>query len=190
MVRKTDSPAKRMRQLRHHGAKGKPFFTFAEMVLQFCPQQQISKFSALDPNSPEFERLGTNNVKISPDLFWDRIARRALSLGDDNDRADREMRRAFEYFKLDHRNPWSWRLLVTYFSHVEFAEKRKRDPGPKRKWTADKLIKLRTEIKERRLENLPATKIATQLARDKSSTFHGQGKEMLRQMIGILRTKI
>ena len=183
MVRKTDSPAKRMRQLRHHGHKAKQTFpSFNEFVSKYCkpPRDFYSALSGLDDNSPD------DSGKMSEGELWDMLARKALSLDDDY-RGDREIRRAFEYFKLDHRNPYSWHLLVSYFAHVEFAEKRKGTPGAKAKWTVDALLKLRDEIKKRNLENVGARPAAKHLVEDKSSSFYGRGIEALRQMIGELR---
>jgi hypothetical protein len=181
MVRKTDSPKKRMAQLLYHGYRTKPQPAFAEFVAKYCepPKDFYSALSGLDENSPD------DSGKMSPDDLWNVLARKALSLGDDV--IDREIHRAFEYFKLDPRNPYSWRLLVAYFSHVEFAEKRKGTPGAKAKWTGATLLELRNEIKKRKLGNVPAATVATKLMKDKTSSFYGRGKESLRQMIGLLR---
>ena len=84
------------------------------------------------------------------------------------------------YFKLDHRDPLHWKVLVAWFCHVEFGEERKKAPGPKPKWTADALLKLKGEIEKRKLENMPATKVAVLLAKDKTSTFRGRGAEVLK----------
>ena len=107
----------------------------------------------------------------------------ALELGD----GDIHIRRAFKYFNLDHRTPLHWKVLLSWFCYVEFAEKRKKPPGAKPKWTEDTLPKLKGEIKERKLENTPATKVAALLTKDKTSAFHGRGQEILRRNIGLLR---
>ncbi|WP_426608854.1 hypothetical protein [Bradyrhizobium sp. McL0616] len=176
MVRKTDSQGTRRTKLELHRRKAKPFPSFEDLAAQsrrpttfnqlFDPQEQSTR-------SAERERL------------WAILAREALSLGDDDDQADREMRRAFEAFKLDHRNPWSWRQLVLYFAHVEFKEKR--PPGAKKVWTDDRIMEIRREIIKWKLQKVAAKLIAKKLTSNKASSFYGESFEQLRIWIGKLR---
>lgn len=190
MVRKTDSPAKRMRELRYRGPKSGPSQSFAEFAAEHCrPRQVIDNDASVDFYSGLMsDRQSPTKTVLdpSPEDLWDILARSALTL--DDDVGSTEIRRAFEYYNLDHRQPFHWRLLLAWFCRVEFAEKPKRkQPGAKPKWTRDALLKLKGEIKKRKLENTPATKVAALLNKDKTSAFHGRGREMLRRNIGLLR---
>src|SRR5450432_1512876 len=105
MVRNTYSAPKLLAHLKHHGSKSKPSPSFAELAAQVYGPSTFEELW----NS----QLATKRID-DLDRLWMRLARHALTLGDDQ--ADREIRRAFEHFKLDHRNPFDWKLLVTYFS--------------------------------------------------------------------------
>jgi hypothetical protein len=62
---------------------------------------------------------------------WDTFARIALRL-DGTDMVTLAMREAFKTFKLDPVDPSSWRILVSYFSFIFFAEYPRRKAGAPR----------------------------------------------------------
>jgi PEP-CTERM motif len=175
MVRKTDSRGKRMQQLLHDGDKAKPSPSFYVLAAQVCGP---ATFDALFDS--KYAKRRTEDLE----KFWITLARPALTLGNDDDQADREMRRAFEHFKLDHRNPWAWRLLVTYFSQVAFAEKRPR--GAKKQWHGQRIMELWREIIKWNLQKALAVTIAKNLTLNKESSFYGESTEQVRICVGIV----
>jgi hypothetical protein len=178
MVSKTDPRKKRMHELRQRGNKtAEPKFpSFAQLASEFCQPDHLSK-------KVDFAEALNSPGKISKEELWNGLAREALTLGDE----DRDIRRAFDFFKLDPKNPFSWRLLIEYFSYVEFFEKPKGTAGAKPKWTPQSLLQLESEIKERKLEKVRADKLGPKLSKDKSSKFYRRGSEALRQKIGLMR---
>jgi hypothetical protein len=73
---------------------------------------------------------------------WDDVAKRslaahyALSLDD----LDKALKKAFQAFGLDPRNPFHWRKLLAYFSDAHFARQRRR--GPQELWSDGRLCQL------------------------------------------------
>jgi hypothetical protein len=74
---------------------------------------------------------------------WDDVAQRslaahhALSLDD----LDGPLKKAFQAFGLEPRNPFHWRKLLAYFSAVHFNPRQPRR-GPHRLWSDDRLCQL------------------------------------------------
>jgi len=92
---------------------------------------------------------------------WDDVARRsraahyALSLDD----LDKPLKKAFEVFGLDPRNPFHWRKLLAYFSDAHFASQRRR--GPQELWSDGRLCQLLQDFDriKRQLLVVPGSKI-------------------------------
>jgi hypothetical protein len=92
---------------------------------------------------------------------WDDVAQRslaahyALSLDD----LDKPLKKAFEVFGLDPRNPFHWRKLLAYFSDAHFASQRRR--GPQELWSDDRLCQLLRDFDriKRQLLVVPGSKI-------------------------------
>jgi hypothetical protein len=190
MARTTDSPPKRLRQLRYHGHKSKP-----EASL-------IHQYAEIGAPPEDLARLWERNAKIAlqieditgaflPDanggLVWQPMP------ADFVDISTQALRRAFAHFKLDPADPLHWRLLLNYFVYVEFGQKPKRRPGRSKKWTDQIIETLRIELEAKRLDKTPATRAGKRLANDKASAFYSSavgtnaGKEALRKKIGIVR---
>jgi hypothetical protein len=73
---------------------------------------------------------------------WARAAREALSLDAASDETNKSIRKAFEEFKLDWRNPYDWRQLLKYY--VQAHVPRGRPPM----WTSKELCTLLRRISD------------------------------------------
>jgi hypothetical protein len=177
MVRKPDPRKKRIHELRRHADKTavSEFPSFAQLASKYCPPAFPSK-------KVDFAEALTSPGKISKEKLWTALARRALTLGVEDDAGTRAMRRAFDVYKLDPENPFSWRLLVEHFSYVEFFEKTK----AKLKWSGGRIMELRREIIKWNLQKAHATVIAKTLSSNKASNFYGS-REQVRIHVGKLR---
>ena len=194
MPRKNDSVAIRRKALFWHAKKlrGHPVSQPLMDVLGECPP----KGSPLENPSP-----------------WDAMAREALRL-DDNSRDDvllkeaaalsrallESLRQAFDNFRLDPGDPFSWRLLLTHFAFVEFGERPKRERGRPLMYTPKILNELLSErsriMNKHKKPQLSNMQVAELLANDKDSPFYQSGKnrksggeqrrgvEGLRKMLG------
>jgi hypothetical protein len=187
MARKTDSPNKRMRLLEYKSR-------------QLQPHESVFSLLKKDPSS-------------SPELLkyaWEKEAHRALQIQrltyellpesikqeappDWSDPAADSMQRAFEMFKLDPDDPWSWNMLARYISMIFFWKPPSGKKGRPKKWTPKLLMEL--EQQAAKFEALPNTKAAKRLANDKLSPFLSRGVdsksgvEGLRKKIGAVRRK-
>jgi len=57
--------------------------------------------------------------------------------------ADRALKKAFEAFGLDPRNPFDWRKLIGYYSAAHYGSK---GPGAPRKWTDDRMCQFLSDV--------------------------------------------
>lgn len=155
--RKTDSPRKRMREVEFRAAKS-----------HRSPTMRIMK----------------DNLDSLPEAQWETAARAALSIEDMKeayfngekvklpdgwiDYQARAMRRLFDHFNLDADDPWSWRMLVTYFAYIFFWKGPPKKPGRPIEWTDDRETELAAMV-----AMLPGSSadLARRLANDKKSPF-------------------
>jgi hypothetical protein len=117
--------------------------------------------------------IGLAGIKREPIAFdspdvWALLARSALTL-DDKDEMDNTLRLAFDALGLDNHDPFSWRMLATYFAEVLFGNRR--PPGRHVEWTTDRYIHLLKLVSERRTKNkaLSIKQACTAIAKDKKS---------------------
>lgn len=83
-----------------------------------------------------------HNFRLLPQLPDDADGSfRALAL-DPNKARDRAIIDAFSAFQLDHRDPYHWRILMTYFADAHFG---RNYSGRPRSWTAERLLQLRAD---------------------------------------------
>jgi hypothetical protein len=167
MPSRKDSPAKRRRQL----------------LSSLTPTRKtdISRRQFLGDGPP------SGNSFDNPHL-WDTLARSALKL-DGDDFITATLRAAFDGFKLDPVDPFSWRILISCLAYLEFGKRPRRKAGAPKKWTKERLAALRAAMKLIQAGNadMSDTEIARRLARDpqfgaKSSRAAG-GREGLRRTI-------
>jgi hypothetical protein len=117
----------------------------------------------------------------SPELLeyaWVKDARAALRVAPP-DYAN--LHRAFEQFKLDPDDPWSWRTMAEYMSLIISVPARKR--GRPVEWTPERLMELREERESGSLKTLPDSKAAKRLAKTRAGTTRKSGVEGLRKQI-------
>jgi hypothetical protein len=93
----------------------------------------------------------------------------------------RDLRNAFDRFKLDPDDPWSWRRLAEYMAVVVSLPQRKR--GRPVEYTPEKLMQIREERDAAALKNLPDTKAAKLLAKKHAGTTRKSGAEGVRKQI-------
>jgi hypothetical protein len=178
MVRKTDSPAKRARQLLYRVDK--------EPAPKFLGPPPESRWNIEARAALSLEKMVSF---ISPDGIRHSVPPDFLDLQYET------LRRAFDYFKLDPASPLAWRLLLAHLADIYFGPRVKKKPGAPMKWTAQVFEKLDSELVTKKLDNVPATRAGKRLANDKSSKFYSSGvelnagKEALRKKIGLIRRK-
>ena len=185
MTRKTDSPARRMRYLRHYGEKSSPKENPLAKVFADCSPEVAEQLRALDA------LRALNLVELKEFIFPDGDGgfRTERVPEDWVDTTTKNLRQLFAHFKLHPDNPWSWRLLVSYFAHVEFGDRPKGVGGRSKEWTAELMEKLKEELKTRDLANMPAKQAAKKLSKDKTSAVSGRGVEAIRKRIGEVKAK-
>jgi hypothetical protein len=192
--RKKDSVATRRKQLFWHQKKQQvkaPSKSLSDVIGE-CPP----KGSPLD-NPSSWDALARAALRLSDDDNDKRLPKEAAALS----RALREsLRRAFEKFCLDPGDPFSWRLLLTHFSFVEFGDLPRRAPGRALMWNHDNLAALLNErtriMTKHRNPKMSDERVAKLLANDKNSQFYQFGKspkdgiEGLRKALGKARRLI
>jgi hypothetical protein len=79
---------------------------------------------------------------------------------------DQSIIKAFAAFKLDHRNSYHWRILMTYFADAHFG---KPLSGRRREWTPEKLMQLFRDVLTIKLPNpkISDAELCRQLVNDK-----------------------
>ena len=124
--------------------------------------------------------------------LWDTFARNALRLNDENLLGTTAaLRNAFEEFKLDPVDPYSWRILLSMFVWVEFGKRPRGKAGAPKKWNKERLAELRAALAQVQAQAANATlsdkEAARQLARDPRFGAKGSdataGSEGLRKAI-------
>jgi hypothetical protein len=76
------------------------------------------------------------------ETVWIPAARASLDLNSFSEKWSGPIRRAFEDFKLDARNPYHWRLLLTFYAGAHIRK------GRPAEWDAESLCKLLRHISE------------------------------------------
>src|SRR5262245_6857141 len=80
-------------------------------------------------------------VDWSSKTIWTKAAKDALNLDKKfDDKADITIRKAFEKFKLDARNPFNWRMLLGYYARAHPSR------GQPKKWSSERLCELLRDI--------------------------------------------
>ena len=99
---------------------------------------------------------------------------RALAL-DSHSRGDKAIIDAFAEFKLDHREPYDWRILMTYFADAHFGRKH---PGRHSGWTFERLVQLDWDYQQIKhdAQGISDTEACKRLVRDKGARFSGRYK--------------
>ena len=97
--------------------------------------------------------------------LWDTLARAALKL-DGDDFTSAALRTAFDEFKLDPADPYSWRILVSLFAYVEFGKRPRAKAGAPKKWNKELLAELRAAVAQMQAGNagMADTEMARRLA--------------------------
>jgi len=137
---------------------------------------------------------GGNSID-NPHPMWDFFARAALRL-DGHDIMTKAMRTAFEEFKLDPVDPFSWRELLAMFAYVEFGKLSPGTAGAPKKWSEERLRKLHAaaNIVRGRKPGISDTRIARELARHPEYRVRGidanSGSEGLRKAIRLARRTV
>jgi hypothetical protein len=88
----------------------------------------------------------------SDQTVWTEAARDALNLDEKiDDKGDIAIRKAFENFKLDPRNPFNWRRLLSFYVQAHVSR------GQPKKWNSERLCELLRNISDAR-QNRPKAK--------------------------------
>jgi hypothetical protein len=130
--------------------------------------------------------------------LWDTAARYALTLDlppavlDGVPAPDifaEPLRNAFQEFRLDPVDPYSWRYLCSIFAYIEFGKRLRGQPGAPKKWTKLRLAELHAAAEHLRMASprISDVEIARTLARNPhfktENTSATAGREGLRRAI-------
>lgn len=187
MARKS-SPNKRARSLMYYGPRLKPLSGAAEEFFRDSPELLKMHRGSMALRALSLEPLKSAFFPDGKGGF-----REEVLPADFKDPFREAMVRAFQHFKLDPQDPFSWRVIVEYFAYIFFWQQSAKRGG-KTKWTAEREAQLLKAVQS--LPKLSDVKAARKLANDKNSPFYvkgveaGDGVSGLRRRIGRVRKKL